>query len=145
MDRTYVHFALRSTNRICSRLLVWIAVWLQFVKHIFFLDFLIHPSIGLASAPLRGPQIVPALTAMDGKNAGFSRLQDVGGRVESGTETEEHNPAWQIRFTNRPNPATLRHSEKLLPLLPSGPGGVHSVPMRRHRVERARLCYRLRL
>ena len=40
----------------------------------------------------------------------------------------------------QPNPATLRHSRILLPLLPSGPGGVHSVTMRRNRAD----CHKTR-
>ena len=34
---------------------------------------------------------------MDGGNAGFARLQDVGGRVESGTETEEQKSVNDVR------------------------------------------------
>ena len=37
------------------------------------------------------------MTAMDGGSAGFARLQDVGGRVESGTETEEQKSVDQAR------------------------------------------------
>ena len=37
-------------------------------------------------------------------------------------------------------PATLRHPSHLLPLLPSGPGGVHKLSSRRHQRSRHRLA-----
>ena len=37
-------------------------------------------------------------------------------------------------------PATLRHPNHLLPLLPSGPGGVHKLSSRRHRRSHHKTC-----
>jgi len=37
--------------------------------------------------------------------------------------------------------ATLRHTHQLLPLLPSGPGGVHDLALRRDRVGHHRAAY----
>jgi len=45
-------------------------------------------------------------------------------------------PVMVVRYKGigrRPPPATLRHLKSLLPLLPSGPGGVHRYSLRRDR------------